>query len=426
VTHKELVQYGAADWDFLICRAEANGMMVFVKDGAVSVKKPDFSGQPILTLRYGATLLEFDAQMDARTQIGSVKSHAWGFADQEMTEESGAVQSVQTPGNLSSSDLSNVIGLGDYILQHPGNLNSGELQAWAASQLQKSAIAKVQGRAKFAGFPGINPGDMVELAGLGDRFNGRAWVAGIRHDIGTGTWTTDVQFGLSPQWFSEEHKMEDTAASGLLPAIGGLHTGVVTDLEDPDGEDRVRVKLSMIDADAEGVWSRIASLDAGEKRGSFFRPEISDEVVVGFINDDPRNPVILGMVNSSKKPAPLAASNDNHEKGFITRSEMKLVFNDDKKTITIETPKGKSIVIDDDAGSITLKDENNNKIELSADGITLESGKDVIIKATGDLKLEAVNAGFKASAGFKAEGSGNMELKTSGTAVIQGSMVQIN
>ena len=37
--------------------------------------------------------------------------------------------------------------------------------------------------------------------------------------------------------------------------------------------------------------------DAGENRGSFWRPEIGDEVVLGFLNSDPRDAIILGMLN---------------------------------------------------------------------------------------------------------------------------------
>jgi len=55
----------------------------------------------------------------------------------------------------------------------------------------------------------------------------------------------------------------------------------------------------MISTSDDGIWARISTLDAGKQRGTFFRPEIGDEVIVGFLNDDPRYPVVLGMVNSS-------------------------------------------------------------------------------------------------------------------------------
>ena len=132
------------------------------------------------------------------------------------------------------------------------------------------------------------------------------------------------------------------------------------------------------------------------------------------------------MLHSSAKPAPIVATDDNHEKGFVTRSEMKLIFNDEKKSITIETPGGKKITIDEDAAAIVIEDENSNTITLDADGIHAESGKDFIIKAIGDVKIEGTNIELKANAQFKAEGSAGAEISTSAVAVLKGSLVQIN
>lgn len=98
--------------------------------------------------------------------------------------------------------------------------------------------------------------------------------------------------------------MQPKSASGLLPAVKGLQIGVVVQLEQyPNGDDRVRVRMPLVDNEDNGVWARVATLDAGENRGSFFRPEMGDEVVLGFLNDDPRDPVILGMLNSSSETA---------------------------------------------------------------------------------------------------------------------------
>ena len=132
------------------------------------------------------------------------------------------------------------------------------------------------------------------------------------------------------------------------------------------------------------------------------------------------------MLNSSAKPAPLKASDDNHEKGFVTRSEMKFIFNDEKKSVVLETPKGKKITVDEDAGVIKLEDENKNVITMNTDGIKLESGKDIILKATGDVKIDGVNITITASAKLKGEGSAGAEISTGATAILKGSLVQIN
>ena len=128
------------------------------------------------------------------------------------------------------------------------------------------------------------------------------------------------------------------AAAALLPGVNGLQVGVVVSNEDPEGEDRVRVVLPLVDKRAEGAWARVAALDAGHNRGFFFRPELGDEVVVGFFNDDPRQAVILGMLPSSAKPAPLQGSDDNHEKLYQSRAGMRWYLNDDRKIMAVGNP----------------------------------------------------------------------------------------
>ncbi|MCB0555664.1 MAG: type VI secretion system tip protein VgrG [Phaeodactylibacter sp.] len=426
-THQELVQYYTTDWDFMLSRAEANGKLVLVDDGKVTVKAPDFGGVEQLTLIYGSTLFEFEAEMDARSQYQGVTSSSWDYAGQQMVQADGRPPGANPQGNIRESSLAGVAGPSSLELRHSGHVVDQELQAWADATLLKSHLAKIIGRAMIQGFPDIKPGNMVKFEGVGERFNGKAFLTAVRHEMNAGAWYTHLQFGRPVQWFYEEHELAEKPAAGLLPGVNGLQIGLVKGLEgDPDGDDRIKVQLPVVDAQAEGIWARLASLDAGQNRGFVFRPEIGDEVIVGFLNDDPRDPVVLGMLHSSAKPAPIPAKDDNHEKGLVTRSEMKLHFDDDKKIITVETPGGNKAILDDDAGSITLQDQNGNKIVMDSNGIALESAKDITLKATGNVKVEGVNLEQKAQAQFKAEGSAGLELKSSAIAKLQGSLVQIN
>src|SRR5690606_29015241 len=59
--HKELVQYHCSDWDFMVARAEANGMLVMVDGGTVTVNAPDTSTAPVLQLTYGSDIIDFHA-----------------------------------------------------------------------------------------------------------------------------------------------------------------------------------------------------------------------------------------------------------------------------------------------------------------------------------------------------------------------------
>ena len=303
-----------------------------------------------------------------------------------------------------------------------------ELQSWGKSFWWKHQAAKVRGRVRFKGIDTVKPGTMIEILGISDRFNGNCFVSGVQHHISAGDWQADAQLGIDPNWFAKEQEVMCRPAASVLPGVCGLQVGKVTQLEsDPDGKNRIKVFLPIIANDEQGFWARVSTLDAGNERGSFFLPEIGDEVIVGFINDDPRDAVVLGMVNSSSKPAPLTAEDVNNQKGFVTRSKMKMIFDDDKKSFTLETPIGKKLTVDEDAANIQIEDENGNKIKMDKDGITIKSYKDIILKADMNINMEAgTNIEAKASASLTAEGSASADLKAGGTMTIKGAMVNIN
>lgn len=425
--HEEVVQYNTTDWDFMLCRVEANALLCIANDGKLNIKKPDFSSEPALTIQYGATVHDLDAEIDARFQFKAVKAEAWNSTDQTLIDIEAEDPGVPDAGNLSSDKLANVIGEDNFTLQHGGKLTEQELQQWANAKMLKHKLAKVRGRVTTDGTGMVIPGQMILVNGIGERFEGKLFVTGVRHQIDSGNWQTIFQFGLDPEWFAQTYNLQQPLAGALMPPIQGLHIGVVTKLEDdPQGEDRIMVRLPTIDSADEGIWSRISTLDAGKNRGTFFRPEIGDEVIVGFINNDPRFAVILGMCNSSEKSAPLATSDDNHEKGYVSRSEMKMIFNDEKKTFTVETPAGNKFVLSEDESAISMEDQHGNKFLMNADGIKLESIKDIVLKAATDVNIEGVNATVKGSAKAEVEGSGSAKISSSGHTVVQGSMVQIN
>lgn len=431
---KEVVQYDSTDWDFLLCRAEANGQVVLAEDEKTTIAKPATAGSSVLRIAYGSTVLELDAEVDARWQSKGIKASSWKAADQAVVNADAKEPSTPKSGNLAASDLAQVLGGDTYEIKHAGALDVSELQTWADARLLRMRLAKVRGRARCQGFAAVMPGKIVEISGIGERFEGKMYVSAVRHSVANGNWETDVQFGLNPELFAETHDLRPLPAAGLLPTVSGLQIGIVTKLEsDPDGEDRIKVRLPLINTNEEGIWARIATLDAGKQRGTFFRPEIDDEVIVGFLNDDPRHPVILGMCHSSAKPAPEPAKDDNHHKGYVSREKLKLTFDDEKKIIGMETPAGNKLILSEDAKGITLEDQNGNKITLDDSGIKIESRKDLILKASKDVKLSGTNTEFSAQSAFKASGTSSAEvsspsttIKGSATTVIQGGMVQIN
>jgi Rhs element Vgr protein len=425
--HKEMVQYNCTDWDFLLSCAERSGRLIHTNDGTIYFIQPKTNGGPKLSLAYGTTMLEFEADADARNQFQSIKTNSWDPSAQSMSNAEAEIPSSDELGNFEAKKLATIIGADESVLLHSGIIGDKERQSLADAFMQNNRLSKVRGRVKCQGFAAIRPSDMLELNGVGDRFNGNAFVSGVRHQITIKNWETDIQFGLSPDCFVSIKNANTNSSNGIPPIIGGMQIGIVVQLEnDPQGEERVQVRVPSISGKEAGVWARLASADAGNKRGMVFRPEINDEVVLGFFNDDPRCPVILGMLNSSSKPSPVPASDKNNLKGFQTRSGLKFLFDDEKTEVQIQTPNGNKFTVSDKTGGVLVEDENKNKIEINSDGITIKSASDLNIKATGDINIEGVNLNFKASAELKAEGSAGAEFKSGAIAVLKGSLVQIN
>ena len=197
-----------------------------------------------------------------------------------------------------------------------------------------------------------------------------------------------------------------------------------------------------MNAEQEGVWARLASFYGSNGIGAFFIPEIDDEVVLGYFNNDPCHPVILGSLYSSKNVPPYDLTAENNTKAIVTRSKLKIEFDEENKVTTIVTPAENKIVISDADKKILLEDQNQNKVELSPDGICLDSPKDIAITAKGKITLDAVgeivvgskadvnvkgmNINHDAQVGFVGKGSANAELSASGQTTVKGAMVMIN
>ncbi|MCM8535062.1 MAG: type VI secretion system tip protein VgrG [Lentisphaeraceae bacterium] len=473
-THPQLLQYQSTDWDFLLSRAQANGQLIIVNDGTVSVGKEDFTSSEVLTLTYGTDIISLDMTSDARSQITSSKTVTWDYSTQAIVESESSEPDLNELGDQTGATLAEA-GDGEVrTFSRVGKTEEDELTAWNEGIMLKSRMAAIVGTITFQGNAAPVPGTIVKLDGMGTHFNGSAFISAMSHDFSGGNWLTTIQTGLDDKWFAPENGT--SPQSYLLPKIQGVHIGTCIKIgPDDDGEDRIQIYLPMIHADnTEGLWARVSTLDAGlgdgdnTVRGTFFRPEVDDEVLVAFLDGDPRDPVVIGMLHSSSFPAPVTASDDtNHIKGIYTRSDMKLEFDDENKITTLYTPAGNMIQLDEQNEQINIEDQHGNSIVTNEDGITITSIKDIVMKAaenisstadngdisetasgdisetasgdisntatgsvtvsaSSDCEITALNITSTADAEYKASGSAGAELSTSAIATISGSLVQIN
>jgi uncharacterized protein involved in type VI secretion and phage assembly len=185
----------------------------------------------------------------------------------------------------------------------------------------------------------------------------------------------------------------DIPTPGIFPAA---HLAEVVDLDDPQSLARVRVRLlnfDGVDGHDAPVWARVATPFAGNNRGTFFIPDVGDEVLVIFVNGDPRHPIVVGGLWNGSDTAPESISNGRNIKKVIrSKNGVKLTLEDQdgQEKFIAETPGGQKVTLKDGPGAILIEDSNGNSVKLETAGITVTASAKVTINAS----QVAVSAGL--------------------------------
>lgn len=428
IVHESMMQYNATDWDFINMRIEANGLVMYCGADGLVAKAPGVNAPPSLEIDNGFNLINLDAEMDASLAFDTYTARTWNYKSQEVEEEElkgGECDADQ--GNFKHADASSALGSQKYTIMSDNMYTDTEfIVAQNDAKAKFDALARIMGSVSFPGYAEVHPGDTATLKCCGGRLNGNAYITGVTHEVKGAIWTTALRLGTDGIPFAERFSNISTMpANGLLPSVNGLQVGLVEQLkDDPQGEERILVRLH--NGEDITLWARLAMPHAGKNRGVTFIPEIGDEVIVGFVNDNPNLAIVLGSLHSSSKSSPVEINDDNNIKGIYTRENIKIEFDDDKKVVTIATPGGNTMTLSDDAKRIALEDQNGNKITMDDNGITIKSTKAINIEASQDLSQKGANVTLEAQQGFKATGNTGVEMSTSASAVLKGSIVQIN
>ena len=169
----------------------------------------------------------------------------------------------------------------------------------------------------------------------------------------------------------------------------GVHPALVTDIKDPDNQGRVKIKLPW-SPDGGGaaceLWARLATFMGGNDRGSWFVPDVDDEVLVAFEAGDARRPYVIGALWNGKDAPPesMDGAGKNDKKVLCSRNGVKLTLDDENGTekLILETPGGQKITLKDGANAIEIEDANGNSIKLESAGITINAAAKVTLQAS--------------------------------------------
>jgi uncharacterized protein involved in type VI secretion and phage assembly len=192
-----------------------------------------------------------------------------------------------------------------------------------------------------------------------------------------------------------------------MATLQGVYSASVLENQDPEGLARVRVRVAGL-ADTIGaneVWARVATMMAGRNRGSWFMPDVGDEVLVAFERGDLRVPYVIGALWNAKAPPPAGGGDaGNGVKLIRSRNGVTLRMHDDSNnnSLVIETPGGQRMTLQDGAGSVRIEDSNGNSITMAPSGVTVNASAKVTINAaTVEVKagLVTVDAGMSRFSG---------------------------
>ena len=185
-------------------------------------------------------------------------------------------------------------------------------------------------------------------------------------------------------------KMFDSRVpTGFGGCFYGVHVAQVVDINDPDGQGRVKVKLPWSPDGNDGeyqAWARLATMMAGSDRGTWFIPHVDDEVLVAFNAGDARHPYVIGSLwnGQDQPPETMDSAGNNYAKTIQSKNGVRVSLNDKdgQESLTLETPGGQKFELKDGPGSVKVNDSNGNSIDLGPSGITVNASAMVKVEAS--------------------------------------------
>lgn len=194
----------------------------------------------------------------------------------------------------------------------------------------------------------------------------------------------------------------------------GVAVGRVINPLDPLALGRVQVQLPFIDDLDLSPWARVATLMAGPAHGSYFIPNLGDEVLVAFEHGDVKAPYIIGSLWNAMAPPPLP-SPVPQIRMLRTLVGNQIMFTEVPPSITIMTPAGQTILLSPAGIQITA---GVNVINMTPDGVTITGNPKLSLVSTGMIDITAPNVSIN--------GAAAVDLKSGGVASVTAPLVKIN
>ncbi|MGH8531181.1 MAG: phage baseplate assembly protein V [Gammaproteobacteria bacterium] len=198
--------------------------------------------------------------------------------------------------------------------------------------------------------------------------------------------------------------------------------GKVTNNLDLIGEGRVQVRVPTLPSFE--PWARLAAVGGGSGRGFLWVPQIDDEVLVAFNQDDERDAYILGGLWNTLDRPPVTLPTDflikrviktgmaggvGHEIEFDDALQSIIITSSTQQKVTIDPLK---IELSNLAGTILLSLDNTTQT------VTIQAANSIELKAVAQIKLQAANIDI--------QGGVATNVKSTGVCNITAPLVKLN
>ena len=440
--HEQISQGAVQDWVFLRRLADQVGYRLGVIGGKLEFRRPEppagaathgsGSGTGVPTYRMagdldGRPLVRVRASMTSAGQVATTEVGGWDPRTKQALKGESAASATEARLEKTPSDLAKLFSAGKagpaFSAPHPELASQQFTDSRAGAVAGQIGGSHAEVEAEAAGDARLQPGVEVEMEGLSRVLSGPYVLSATRHiwDQALGYRTTFVVSDRQDRSLLGLVGGTTPVGDQRMGTMSGVVPAVVSDINDTaTGMCQVKVHFPWLSGGYVSDWCRTVQLGAGATRGFEVLPEVGDEVLVAFQNGDFASPVVIGGLHNGKDLPPLPhqeAVKDGHvvKRLFKSRTGQVLLFDDDEQPssrgVTIRTGDGVSKVV---------------ILGGQSDGITLETGRAVTVKATQDVKVETQgNASVTAEKSVSVKANADVQVEALGNATLKAKVAMV-
>ncbi|NMO32630.1 VgrG-related protein [Streptomyces sp. GMY01] len=450
-------QSNVTDWDFLARLADENEMVMSVdaKGEFQFVKPKSASGAPSpstdgekspFVLQAGHDILRLRAAVTASDQVGKVEARGWDVTTKKKL--TATAPATANPGITIGTTPGAAAGkFGAAKLVETGTPYDKQNEVKFAADALADDVTGSFGELEVVarGNPLLRPGVPVALADVGVPFEGKYTVTSVRHVFGDGK-HYEVWVTVSGRQWRSLYGLA-SGGSDTAPRLPSVANALVTDVNDPLKQGRVRLQFPWLDDTYVSDWTRTVQL-GGLDGGGIFPLDVNDEVLVAFDRGALDHPFVIGgLYNGRDKPTVVSdvplhdtvrkkasrhtvSDRDGNRMDLLSQKTggrkqgVRLVSGDKRLTISLDRTNTEIVV--DSKGSVTIKGTRSVSVEAGGD-LSLTAGRSLTLKSGGPLNIQSASmVNVRAAGEIGVNTVGALNLTAGGIAnVTGGGTVQI-